>query len=47
MKANLYHREILNMVNETIDSINCGYTRTHLIEIIQMSEGRQSIYNNI
>lgn len=47
MKANLYHWEILNMVNETIDSINCGYARTHLIPIIQMSEGKQSIYNII
>lgn len=47
MKASLYHQEILNMVSETVGSMNCGYTRTRLTPIIQMSEGKQSIYNDI
>lgn len=40
MKASLYHLEIIHMVGETVDSINCGYSRTHLTPIIQMSEGK-------
>lgn len=40
MKASLYHLEIIHMVGETVDSINCGYSRTHVTPIIQMSEGK-------
>lgn len=41
MKASLCLLEILNMVNKTADSINCGYTRTYLTPIIQKSKGKK------
>lgn len=40
MKASLCHLEILNMVNKTADSIDYGYTRTHLTPIIQKNKGK-------
>jgi len=46
MKASLCLLEILNMVSKTADSINCGYTRTHLTPIIQKSKGKKKIEQN-